>query len=49
MSDDDLDTLGVDIPPVVWNHSAVENFPIDVFSDQYQKTNSKQRHVEYFL
>lgn len=49
MSDEDLDNLGVDIAPVIWNQSAVENFPIDVFSDQYQKTNSKQRHVEYFL
>lgn len=49
ISDEDLDTLGIEIEPVVWNQSGLENFPIDVFSDQYQKTNSKQRHVEYFL
>lgn len=44
----DLKKLGVEVTPDTLEATPI-NFPVDIFSDAYQRTNSKERQVEYFL
>ncbi|OBA27429.1 Metallo-dependent phosphatase [Hanseniaspora valbyensis NRRL Y-1626] len=44
----DLNKLGVEVTPDTLESTPM-TFPLDVFSDAYQRANSKERQVEYFL